>query len=188
MRRMGLIRGLCVHHSVSDYGTTEIIRGWHKERGFADIGYHFVVQRTENSHDASRAIVELGRPLQYEGAGVFGNNSGLVHVCLVGNFEKYRPSVAQLNSFGLLWLDLRGRFMAHGTLAKLANFKSGVSWQQKMRLPFYGHREITVPGHGTLCPGTYFPSLTKLRVWAIDRIDKQHKLNLGDWCREQHLA
>lgn len=55
------------------------IREWHKERGWADIGYHFVIRRD--------GTIEKGRPLDYIGAHVKGHNRGSIGVCLVGGVD-----------------------------------------------------------------------------------------------------
>ena len=52
------------------------IRQWHKEKGWRDIGYHFVIRRSGD--------VELGRPLSQTGAHVKGHNKANIGVCMVG--------------------------------------------------------------------------------------------------------
>ena len=54
----------------------DTIRCWHRQRGFADVGYHFVI--LENG------LVEKGRPLKRTGAHVRGFNTDSVGVCLIG--------------------------------------------------------------------------------------------------------
>lgn len=59
-----------------DIGVDEI-RAWHiKERGWSDIGYHFVIRRN--------GTVWRGRPLTAIGAAVKGYNYETVSICLVG--------------------------------------------------------------------------------------------------------
>lgn len=74
------ITELIVHCSATPAGrdvTASDIRRWHKEeRGFADIGYHFVVRLDGR--------VECGRPLAVVGAHCRGHNSRSVGVCYVG--------------------------------------------------------------------------------------------------------
>lgn len=71
---------LIVHCSATPAGrdvTAADIRRWHKEeRGFADIGYHFVVRLDGR--------VEYGRSLANIGAHCRGHNSRSVGVCYVG--------------------------------------------------------------------------------------------------------
>lgn len=55
----------------------EKIREWHvNERGWLDIGYHYVIRRD--------GTIENGRPPWAVGAGVAGYNGNSLHVCLVG--------------------------------------------------------------------------------------------------------
>lgn len=63
-----------------DIGAKEI-RSWHvNERKWRDIGYHFVVRRNGE--------VELGRPLDMQGAHARGHNKTSVGVCWVGGVDK----------------------------------------------------------------------------------------------------
>lgn len=52
------------------------IRKWHIARGFRDIGYHIIIDR-------SGAVVD-GRPMDQVGAHVKGHNTGTIGVCLIG--------------------------------------------------------------------------------------------------------
>ena len=53
------------------------IRRWHmSDRGWRDIGYHFLIDRN--------GAVATGRPLDQVGAHVVGRNTGTVGVCLIG--------------------------------------------------------------------------------------------------------
>jgi N-acetyl-anhydromuramyl-L-alanine amidase AmpD len=59
-------------------------------RGFADIGYQFVI-------DAGGRVYE-GRSLDVRGAHTGGHNTGTVGIVLLGNFEEGVPAEAQLVS------------------------------------------------------------------------------------------
>lgn len=76
------IDGIVVHCAATkphmDIGRHEIDR-WHRERGFAGIGYHYVIRR--NGAD------EAGRPLDTVGAHVAGHNANTIGVCLVGGID-----------------------------------------------------------------------------------------------------
>lgn len=58
-----------------DIGAREI-RQWHKEQGWLDIGYHFVIRRD--------GTVEAGRPQDAVGSHAKDFNSTSVGVCLAG--------------------------------------------------------------------------------------------------------
>lgn len=53
------------------------IRRWHvNDRGWSDIGYHFICDRNGD--------IGLGRPVSRVGAHVAGHNTGTIGVCLLG--------------------------------------------------------------------------------------------------------
>lgn len=58
-----------------DIGVLDI-RDWHLERGWADVGYHYVIRRS--------GVVEKGRPEDRPGAHVRGANHISIGICLVG--------------------------------------------------------------------------------------------------------
>lgn len=70
-----------------DIGAKEI-RSWHRDRGFTDIGYHYIIRRNGE--------VEIGRPLWAVGAHVSGNNSETVGICLVGGLND-KTGKAEMN-------------------------------------------------------------------------------------------
>lgn len=59
-------------------------------RGWADIGYHFIV-------DPSGRIWE-GRQLRYQGAHVQDNNPGNMGVLVLGHFDEQRPTPAAMSA------------------------------------------------------------------------------------------
>lgn len=81
---------IIVHHSALpvEYGPAEIQRMHKKDRGFSDIGYHFVI-------DAEGRVYE-GRALEIQGAHTRGHNAGAIGIVLLGNFEEDRPGRKQL--------------------------------------------------------------------------------------------
>ena len=62
--------------------TAEDIKRWHMmERGFFDIGYHFVIERDGK--------LIAGRPVDEWGAHVKGHNHDTVGVCLIGGLDQH---------------------------------------------------------------------------------------------------
>jgi hypothetical protein len=102
-----------------------------EEKGWGDIGYHFLV-------DAAGRIFE-GRALNWQGAHAGGaNNPQNIGVCLLGDLERRAPTPAALKSLELLVGDLRQRYrIREGRL--------------------YAHRELNV----TTCPGDALTSWIK---------------------------
>lgn len=73
------IKEIIVHCSATREGhdfTVEDIRKWHKQRGFADIGYHYVVYRDGSVHN--------GRDVYLVGAHCTGHNTYSIGVCYIG--------------------------------------------------------------------------------------------------------
>lgn len=58
-----------------DVSVLDICR-WHKQRGFNDIGYHYVIYRGGQ--------IEVGRPVEQIGAHCKGHNKNSIGICYVG--------------------------------------------------------------------------------------------------------
>ena len=108
--RMSQISRITVHHTgdklhhsssqrVSAREIKKIQKYHQQQNGWADIGYHFVI-------DQNGRIWE-GRPLRYQGAHARGHhNVGNVGVVLLGNFLLQKPSKKQFSSLDRLLVDL----------------------------------------------------------------------------------
>jgi len=131
-------RYIILHHSATDRGSADIFDRMHRAHGWDELGYHFVVG---NGTDSGNGAVEIGSrwPKQKHGAHckVVGHpeyNDVGVGVCLVGNFDHYSPTDAQVASCVRLVQFLKDR---------------------------YGIPESHIYGHGQLkpthCPGALFP-------------------------------
>lgn len=95
-----------IHHSgfyEHDGQTTldEIQRSHREDRGWADVGYHFMIDKD--------GMIYEGRDITVRGVHVEGYNTGSVGVCLLGDYRSEAPSQAQLNSVYALndWLVFR---------------------------------------------------------------------------------
>lgn len=76
---------LILHCSDSDYKQHDdisVIREWHIERGFSDVGYHFFIKRD--------GTIQEGRELDAVGAHCKGLNNKSIGICLHGK-EKFTP-------------------------------------------------------------------------------------------------
>ncbi|AVJ51900.1 N-acetylmuramoyl-L-alanine amidase [Escherichia phage Ebrios] len=65
--------------ATQDVGVREI-RQWHKEQGWLDVGYHFIIRRD--------GTVEDGRDVNAVGSHARGHNHNSVGVCLVGGIDE----------------------------------------------------------------------------------------------------
>ena len=80
---MRTINEIIVHCSATPEGrptTVGDIRAWHKQRGFKDIGYHYVVYLDGSIH--------AGRPESAIGAHCTGHNQHSIGVCYIGGVAK----------------------------------------------------------------------------------------------------
>ena len=127
--------GIIVHHTDSSQASTtiEAVRRWHLALGWSGVGYHFFI-------DALGRIWQ-GRPLGVVGAHTYGHNADALRrtytigVALAGNFERERPTAAQLRALVVLgvWLSYTQGFPYHHVK---------------------GHRDYLA----TLCPGLFLYS------------------------------
>ena len=112
----------------------DMIRASHAGKGWADIGYHYIIDRGGRVYE--------GRSLKYQGAhvGREHNPHNLGIMCL-GNFELQQPSEAQLRTLAETVAHLRRRHKV----------PSG---------RIYTHRELSP----TVCPGRYMqPRIVAMR-------------------------
>lgn len=131
---MGRVTRVTIHHSAVLFRTVERnatarrienIRRYHRnDKGWADIAYHFVVDRAGRQWEA--------RDLDHQGAhaGDFELNRGNVGIMLLGNFESQDPSAEQLVALESLLSELLRTYRVD---------RSHVFW----------HRELKA----TACPG-----------------------------------
>lgn len=97
----------------------------HKSKGWACIGYHFVVSRDGTVYEA--------RPIKYQGAHATGdNNIGNIGICLMGNFDNRPIPAAQRKALEETIARLRKRY--------------GIA-----RDALFGHRDFKT----TDCPGRF---------------------------------
>ena len=73
---------IIIHCSATREGeefSVETIRSWHKKRGWADVGYHYIVHL-----DGS---ISYGRDVDIIGAHTKGHNTGSIGICYIGGVE-----------------------------------------------------------------------------------------------------
>ncbi len=121
---MGTVSRISVHHTgehghwadLPDVDVVRQIEQYHRnERGWACIGYHFIVGRDGRVYE--------GRPAKFQGAHVSTQNENNLGISVIGDFDKAPPSRRQLAALKALLDDKR----------------------QQYRVParrVYGHREL----------------------------------------------
>jgi hypothetical protein len=106
-----------IHCSASDnpgHDDITVVRRWHIDRGFKDIGYHFFIRASGEVQD--------GRSLEDTPAAQAGHNTGSIAICLHGKtLGKFTP--AQFNALRDLCHDIQRlyatplRFRGHREVA-----------------------------------------------------------------------
>jgi LysM repeat protein len=133
-------RYIVVHHSGIGTGNAAIFDSYHREKvGMRNgLAYHFVIGNGTKSGDGE---IEIGSrwDRQLHGGHVRDDrvNRHGIGICLVGNFEKTRPTPRQI-----------------AALTALAGYLRDLV---PNRTRFAVHREIDGPEH-TVCPGRHFPA------------------------------
>lgn len=145
---------IVVHHSATPAGSAAVFHKMHRDKGWDELGYHFVIG---NGTDSSNGQVEVGPrwPKQKWGAHAKTpdnryNDYG-IGICLVGNFDIERPTPQQMQSLA--------RLTAY--LMKTYGIPSG---------SIVGHRD-TKP---TECPGR------NLNIAAVRRMATQILADAGE--------
>lgn len=108
-----------------DIGLREI-RQWHVQRGWLDVGYHYIIRRDGR--------IEEGRPRDAVGAHVEGHNSTSLGICLVGGIDA--TGKPEDNFTHEQWASLEGLVWEASTV-----------WYQDARI--VGHRDLD---SGKACP------------------------------------
>jgi len=80
MRQINRIIIHCTATPEGRHHTAAEIDRWHRERGWSQIGYHYVI--------CLDGTVEVGRPIEKAGAHVKGHNADSIGVVYVGGCDK----------------------------------------------------------------------------------------------------
>ena len=76
------ITEIIIHCSATPDGkdyTVDDIRRWHKQRGYSDVGYHYIVYRN--------GILAQGRDVNIIGAHASGHNAHSIGICYIGGMS-----------------------------------------------------------------------------------------------------
>jgi len=126
---------IVIHHTASADGAgldRDELELMHKQRGFTEVGYHFIIDKVEGFYTAI-----VGRPLDLMGSHAKGANQNSIGVAFVGNFDLAAPHP--------LMIDEGLRLVLIPLVKQLKISPSAI----------FGHREVgTTP---TVCPGKFFP-------------------------------
>lgn len=111
-----------LHCSATEEGKqfdVDDIRRWHLDRGWSDVGYHYVILQD--------GTIQLGRPLELVGAHCKGRNKNSVGICYIGGLRDREPADT------MTW----SQFYAVYRLVTSLNIVLG------KRVPLRGHNEFS---------------------------------------------
>lgn len=111
---MRTINEIIIHCSATPEGRdydAATIRRWHTDRGFQDIGYHYIVRLD--------GTVETGRPEEQTGAHCRGHNTHSIGICYIGGLAadgkpKDTRTTAQRQALAQLCRQLKKRYPQAG--------------------------------------------------------------------------
>lgn len=84
---MKKVNKIILHCSATKEGVdinAKTIDGWHKKRGWKEIGYHYVVRLD--------GLIETGRMINEIGAHVKGENLNSIGICYIGGLESFETN------------------------------------------------------------------------------------------------
>ncbi|MEJ6791980.1 MAG: N-acetylmuramoyl-L-alanine amidase [Lacinutrix sp.] len=92
---MRTINKIIIHCSATpecrDVSPEEVTR-WHvEERGWSDVGYHFII--------TIDGVVHSGRPIERQGAHAKGHNSDSIGVCYIGGMDSEMKSAKDTRTY-----------------------------------------------------------------------------------------
>lgn len=96
-------REIIIHHAEASNCSVEDIHAWHKNNGWAGIGYHYFVRK-----DGS---IYKGRPDNAIGAHCLGNNTNTLGVCFEGAYNNEIMPTEQLNAGRELIAYLKNEYL-----------------------------------------------------------------------------
>jgi len=87
---------IVIHHTGGNDidASAEQIHEWHLNKGWAGIGYHFVIRKD--------GTIERGRSEWAVGSHAYGENSHSLGIHLSGDFDQARPTAAQVEKCAML--------------------------------------------------------------------------------------
>lgn len=98
---MRAIDEIIIHCTATEGGNSvpiEKIESWHKAKGYASIGYHYIIQ--------PNGSIQIGRRISKAGAHCKGHNANSIGIAYVGGLNDGKPqdtrTMAQIESLQLL--------------------------------------------------------------------------------------
>jgi N-acetylmuramoyl-L-alanine amidase len=133
-------KGIVIHCSDSTFGSSIEIDRWHRERGWSNVGYHFVIcngQVENNTYlDCMDGAIERGRDKDASGAHAKGYNS-YIGICLVGidqftdkQYKALETLIKELQAkYGIKSRDIIGHYEVSSKTCPNMDVRRFVEWR-----------------------------------------------------------
>jgi len=132
-----------IHCSASDipaHDNVEVIRRWHLERGFDDIGYHFFIHKN--------GTLSPGRELERTPAAQYGHNLRTIAICLHG-LKKEKFTEEQYRTLQSLCSQINNAYFKqvsfHGHCEVSAKACPVIDYKSVLKLDTYGSLGLDDP-------------------------------------------
>lgn len=107
---MRTIKKIIIHCSATPEGrdvSVDEIRRWHLNKGWSDIGYHYVIDLNGN--------IQKGRNIEVSGAHTKGHNRNSIGICYIGGVDedlksKDTRTISQMLALDELLSDLKDSY------------------------------------------------------------------------------
>lgn len=93
---------IILHHAEANGCTIKDINTWHKNQGWAGIGYHYYVRKD--------GTIYRGRPENAQGAHCPGHNTTSIGICAEGRYQEDTMPAVQKNAIVELCKDIEKRY------------------------------------------------------------------------------
>jgi len=96
------LKRVILHCSATPEGrkvSVDTIRGWHMDRGWDDIGYHFCI--------LANGSIEKGRDIDKIGSHTYSHNADSIGICYIGGLDKemhYKDTMTALQEIAFIQL------------------------------------------------------------------------------------
>lgn len=152
-------RRAIVHHAAAKTCDAKTIHGWHKNQGWAGIGYHFLVRKD--------GTIEEGRPIYAVGAHASGHNFDSIGICHEGDFTKETMPEAQKKASA----ELHAWLMDKYGISKIQRHKDvGSTACPGANFPF---EEIVAMAKGVSVPETSKPAASSGQDEWVGRLQAE---------------
>lgn len=124
---MRIINKIIIHSTATPEGrevSVEDITTWHRAKGWATIGYHYVIDL--------KGITHIGRPIEMIGTHCIGENTNSIGIVYVGGTDEDGRAK-----------DTRNEFQRRALIKLIKELKEIYG-----NIPVYGHRNFS----STACP------------------------------------